>query len=574
MPASRGESGGTTGPLRALCAVLDSPCHRGAAGALAARLREQLERRLAEGARSLADDLRRELPLWQGAALHLGHLAQSELLPSPSAAKPLRADLEQVSAFLIHVVSLLEQIATPADTPACLHTELPGVESGPQENLGGLAPGTGTLTGTAIQEVSSTHREAEAEYELGQACRRRKDYAKALAHYTEAIRLSPRSVDAYFRRGQVHRLAGNSEEAVADFGRVVQIDSRHAEAYFRRGEALARLGRIEQAIDDYSEAVRLQPRWLLPRHSRGLLRTQCGMFNLAITDFTAILGLSPDNALAHFHRGCAHLASGDSERAVADLGRAVTLSPDNEAARRKLEEARHARPGAPAAATVEVIATATRTVSLPLASTAAPARAPGRAGKGRLALGCPQCGVVLQVPYDRLGHALICPRCARHFRLGPGRKLVAVLPGASRSTRYRRAARLMVVAAVVVVAVLGAPWFFRGPPPAPAGSLPNELEPRAELFVRGWLKKDVFLMRQLSVPGLERDTYRWYVRGGPPAGMPQPADDVKLDVQPRAAREGRTEVLVRIGRPDRNGALELLLTWERRGEAWFFLPPP
>ena len=43
------------------------------------------------------------------------------------------------------------------------------------------------------------------------------DYDKAVADYTEAIRLDPRDADAYYNRGVVYKYKGETAEAEADF---------------------------------------------------------------------------------------------------------------------------------------------------------------------------------------------------------------------------------------------------------------------------------------------------------------------------------------------------------------------
>src|SRR5262245_27266839 len=51
----------------------------------------------------------------------------------------------------------------------------------------------------------------------------RKDFARAAADYTEALRLDPNNGEAHFKRGRVHFFNGEYEEALADFNALLAL---------------------------------------------------------------------------------------------------------------------------------------------------------------------------------------------------------------------------------------------------------------------------------------------------------------------------------------------------------------
>jgi tetratricopeptide (TPR) repeat protein len=71
-----------------------------------------------------------------------------------------------------------------------------------------------------IQDRSATARERFVSfYNRGNAYRDKFDYDRALADYSEAIRLDPKQAFAHNNRGIVHRMKGNFESAIADFAK-------------------------------------------------------------------------------------------------------------------------------------------------------------------------------------------------------------------------------------------------------------------------------------------------------------------------------------------------------------------
>jgi hypothetical protein len=189
---------------------------------------------------------------------------------------------------------------------------------------------------------------------------------------------------------------------------------------------------------------------------------------------------------------------------------------------------------------------------------------------------CPECGAAGHVRWDRLGHVLTCRGCSRLFRVDQGGRLTEVVRGPDgrwKERRHRAAGRLralwlLPVAVVLAFAFIGA-WDWRHRrAQAARNELPRGLEERAELLGRAWMKKDIPLMRRLTVTTHERILYSWFVRHQPPAGDGPPTVQV-VDRKDRAA-----QVVVRAPGGAAGRPVELRLFWEQRADAWYFVPPP
>jgi tetratricopeptide (TPR) repeat protein len=105
------------------------------------------------------------------------------------------------------------------------------------------------------------------------------------------------------RRGLALAQQGDHERAIAAFTEALRLDPELAEAYVRRGDALRFSGDYERAAEDYSAALRIEPHNVRAAVQRGLLYRLAGRHEEAVEDFTTALARDPGNAAAYYHRG-------------------------------------------------------------------------------------------------------------------------------------------------------------------------------------------------------------------------------------------------------------------------------
>ena len=91
----------------------------------------------------------------------------------------------------------------------------------------------------------------------------KKEYDKAIADYTEAIRLDPRNAERLRNRGIAWRSKKEYDKAIADYNEAIRLDPEYALAYNHRGMAWSDKKEYDKAIADYNEAIRLDPKYAL-----------------------------------------------------------------------------------------------------------------------------------------------------------------------------------------------------------------------------------------------------------------------------------------------------------------------
>ena len=113
---------------------------------------------------------------------------------------------------------------------------------------------------TAPRPFASIRNAPLAYLNRGVPTRTKGDYDKAIADFTEAIRLDPKYAQAYYHRGVVYGKKGDYDKAIADFTEAIRLDPKSAEAYRNRGVAYGKKGDYDKAIADCTEAIRLDPK--------------------------------------------------------------------------------------------------------------------------------------------------------------------------------------------------------------------------------------------------------------------------------------------------------------------------
>ena len=99
---------------------------------------------------------------------------------------------------------------------------------------------------------------------------------------------------AYYNRGSAWSDKGDNDRAIADYSETIRLDPNYAPAYNNRGNAWGDKGDTDRAIADYSEAIRLDPKGAGSYRSRGHANFDKGDFTAAAADLLRASDLTDD----------------------------------------------------------------------------------------------------------------------------------------------------------------------------------------------------------------------------------------------------------------------------------------
>jgi tetratricopeptide (TPR) repeat protein len=161
---------------------------------------------------------------------------------------------------------------------------------------------------------------------------------RAIADFTQAVRLNPNDALAYSNRGLTWADKGDFDRAIADYTTAIRLDPLprsdltgvpHVNIHHNRGIAWFKKGDLDRAFADYDEAIRLDPVFAFAYYTRGLAwherytRASAPIdkndLNRAIADFSEAIRLDPNNTAYRRARAHAWQVNGDLERAMEDL---------------------------------------------------------------------------------------------------------------------------------------------------------------------------------------------------------------------------------------------------------------
>jgi tetratricopeptide (TPR) repeat protein len=196
------------------------------------------------------------------------------------------------------------------------------------------------------EDIRLDPKHANAYVSRGLAYSKTGDVDQAIADYSEAIRLDPKHAIAYYDRGlayyqQDKAIVGSSEgandnpsllrrtpygdKAIADFSEAIRLNPKHAAAYCDRGLTYWSRHDYDKAIADHTEAIRLDPQFIMAYNNRGIAYADKKEYDKAIADYDQVLRLDPNHALAYANRSLAYRGRGELAKSDADLAQAKRL---------------------------------------------------------------------------------------------------------------------------------------------------------------------------------------------------------------------------------------------------------
>ena len=164
----------------------------------------------------------------------------------------------------------------------------------------------------------------------------RKEFDRAIADYCEALEHGP-TEDIFFRFGPMKDVLASRAyayantrdpgRAIADYTELLKIDGNNADAFNGRCWERALSGQFQDALSDCDQSLRLRAGDANTLDSRGFVHLMLGQLDEAVADYDAALTAEPNLAAALYGRGLARTRKGDEAGGAADAAAATALDP-------------------------------------------------------------------------------------------------------------------------------------------------------------------------------------------------------------------------------------------------------
>lgn len=160
---------------------------------------------------------------------------------------------------------------------------------------------------------------------------------KAMACFSEALRLKPDFPEAYYYAGETLMQQNKLSEATEYYNEAIRLKPDYSLAYDALGSALLKQGQVDEAVKHYQKAIQLKPDYPSTYIALGSVYLKHGKVDEAIECFRKALRLKPDLPEAHYYLGAALDLKGELDEAIECFREALWLKPDYPQARKYLD---------------------------------------------------------------------------------------------------------------------------------------------------------------------------------------------------------------------------------------------
>jgi cytochrome c-type biogenesis protein CcmH/NrfG len=119
-------------------------------------------------------------------------------------------------------------------------------------------------------------------------------YDKAMACFSEALRLKPDCPETYYHAGDTLMQQNKQSEATKYYSEALRLKPDYPKAQTNLGVALMEQGKVEEAIEHYKEALQLKPDFHEVHYYLGVAFERQGKMDEAIEHYREALQLKPD----------------------------------------------------------------------------------------------------------------------------------------------------------------------------------------------------------------------------------------------------------------------------------------
>lgn len=184
-----------------------------------------------------------------------------------------------------------------------------------------------------INQGGSAANRAMAYFKRGEMYHSKDDHDRAIADFTEVVRLDPTDKEAYHKRGVSyifrahHGSKDDYDRAIADLETSLRLGYDRKWVLIWRASAYEGRNELGRALADYEEVVRIDPKDASNHGYVVRMQRERGEYDRAIEAVERALKLKPKDAFYLTTRGDIYADKGDHDRAFQDFAQAIRLAP-------------------------------------------------------------------------------------------------------------------------------------------------------------------------------------------------------------------------------------------------------
>lgn len=182
------------------------------------------------------------------------------------------------------------------------------------------------VVAASVYRRSTAPLRAREQYDAGQRLFKVARYPQAILAMDAAISDQADFADAYLLRARAWRGLSDQERAIADYTEVIRLRPNEAPPYVERGLAYLEFKDFAAARADSAKALQIDPKLALAYNLRGTVERVSNNLPKAIEDFARAVELSPDLD-NYYQRGATYQLMGEHKKAIADFDNAIEFSP-------------------------------------------------------------------------------------------------------------------------------------------------------------------------------------------------------------------------------------------------------
>lgn len=129
------------------------------------------------------------------------------------------------------------------------------------------------------------------------------DSKGAIVAATEAVNANPKDARGYYYRGRLYELEKDYAKALADFSEILKLDPRATPLYQRCGEINFRLGNFKESVKSFDKFLERVPSQAPYHWQRGISQYYAGMYAAGAKQFEDHRAVNPDdveNSVFHY----------------------------------------------------------------------------------------------------------------------------------------------------------------------------------------------------------------------------------------------------------------------------------